>query len=120
MRLVLIGVAGAAGALARYGIGVAVGERSFPWATLAINVVGSFVLALLLTLAIARSWSPDVVVPLGVGLLGAFTTFSTFSWDALTMGRGDRVGSATTYVLATVALGLLAAFLGFRTGEALG
>jgi CrcB protein len=120
MRLVLIGVAGAAGALARYGIGVAVGERSFPWATLAINVVGSFVLALLLTLAIARSWSPDLVVPIGVGLLGAFTTFSTFSWDALTMGRGDRIASATTYVLATVVLGLLAAFLGFRTGEALG
>jgi fluoride exporter len=120
MRLVLIGVAGAAGALARYGIGVAVGERSFPWATLAINVVGSFVLALLLTVAIARSWSPDVVVPVGVGLLGAFTTFSTFSWDALTMGRADRYGSATTYVLASVGLALLAAFLGFRTGEALG
>jgi CrcB protein len=118
MRLVLLGVAGSMGALARYGIGVAVGERSFPWATLAINVVGSFVLALLLTMAIARSWSPDVVVPLGVGLLGAFTTFSTFTWDIVTMGRGDRVGAATTYLVASVALGVLAAALGVRAGEA--
>ena len=47
MRVLLIGIAGAAGALCRYGIGVAVGARSFPWSTLGINVAGSFVLGLL-------------------------------------------------------------------------
>ncbi|WP_421119985.1 fluoride efflux transporter FluC [Aquihabitans daechungensis] len=117
MRFVLVGVAGAAGALCRYGIGVAVGERSFPWSTLAINIVGSFLLGLVLTVATARGWPVEVTAPVAVGFIGSFTTFSTFSWEALTLSRGDRVGAAAAYIAVSVVLGLLAAVLGLRMGQ---
>ena len=56
VQVVLIAIAGAAGALSRYGIGSAVGGRSFPWATLGINLAGSFALGLVLHLAQLRDW----------------------------------------------------------------
>ena len=119
MRAVLVGIAGAAGALCRYGIGVAVGARSFPWSTLAINVVGSFVLGLLVEVAGTRGWSPDVTAPLAIGFLGAFTTFSTFAVETDLFLRSDRVGTALVYVLVSVGVGVAAASTGYRVGVAL-
>lgn len=119
MRLGLIAGAGALGALARYGIGQLVGERSFPWATLAINVAGAFALGLLLTVALDRSWDRDVVVATSVGFLGAFTTFSTFTWESIGLLRSDRLLAAAGYVGLSVTLGLAAAAVGLRVGEAI-
>jgi fluoride exporter len=119
VRAVLVGVAGAAGALCRYGIGLSVGSLRFPWATLGINVAGSFVLGLLLEVADARGWSPDVSVPLAVGFLGAFTTFSTFSGETHLLLRTDRTGTALIYVLVSVGLGIAAAAGGYRLGTTL-
>jgi CrcB protein len=113
MKVVLVGLAGAAGALARYAIATAVGVRTFPWATLAINLTGSFVLALLLTTGIHRGWSENTVIPLAVGFLGAYTTFSTFSYETFTLGRADRIVSAAVYVAVSVAGGVLAALAGY-------
>jgi CrcB protein len=113
MKVVLVGLAGAAGALTRYAIATAVGVRSFPWATLAINLTGSFVLAVLLTAGIRRGWSENTVIPLAVGFLGAYTTFSTFSYETFTLGRADRVASAAVYVAVSVAGGVLAAVAGY-------
>jgi CrcB protein len=116
--LVLIAIAGAAGALTRYGVGSAVGVRTFPWATLAINVVGSFLLGFLLQAAPGRL-SDDVRLALGVGFLGAFTTFSTFSYETVTMLRDGRTGVALAYVAASVVVGIGAAALGYRLGASL-
>ncbi|MCU1452995.1 MAG: crcB, partial [Acidimicrobiales bacterium] len=113
MKLVLIALAGALGALSRYGVGAAIGVRTFPWATLAINLSGSFVLGALLTAGVRRNWPEGVTVPLGVGFLGAFTTFSTFSYESITLVRTDRAGMAAAYVVASVAGGLAAAALGY-------
>ena len=112
MRVVLIGLAGAAGALARYGIGAAAGPRAFPWATLAINVLGSFLLGLLLHRGPLRL-SDDVRLALGVGLLGAFTTFSTFTNETLALARDGRLGSAVLYVSVSIVGGLAAAAIGY-------
>ena len=117
MRILLIGVAGAAGALSRYAIASAVGVRSFPWPTLAINVVGSFLLGLLLE-AGRPSLSEDAVVILGVGFLGAFTTFSTFGYESISLVRDGRAGAAAAYVLLSVVVGLGAAAVGIRVGAA--
>ncbi|CAN5607260.1 fluoride efflux transporter CrcB [soil metagenome] len=117
-RVLLIAVAGAAGALARYGIGVAVGVRSFPWATLGINVAGSFLLGVVLAGPGASRWSTNVTTAVGVGFLGAFTTFSTFAYETQTMLRDDRFARAAAYVSASVVLGLAAAALGYVTGRA--
>jgi len=119
MKVALIALAGAAGALARYKVGVAVGTRSFPWATLGINLIGSFLLGVLLKVAVDRGWPDTTTLPLGVGFLGAFTTFSTFSVEAQTMLRTDQVGDAALYVGASVVGGILAAALGYAAANAL-
>jgi CrcB protein len=113
VKVALVGIAGAAGALTRYALAVAIGVRSFPWATLAINLTGSFVLGLLLTVGIERQWSETTIVPLAVGFLGAYTTFSTFSYETFTLMRGDRVPAALVYIGVSVAGGLAAAAAGY-------
>lgn len=118
MKLVLIAIAGAAGALTRYGIGTAVGVRAFPWSTLAINVVGSFLLGFLLQAAPGRL-GDDVRIALAVGFLGAFTTFSTFSYETVTMVRDGRASAALFYVGASVVVGIAAGAAGYRLGAAL-
>ncbi len=118
MTLLLIGLAGAAGAMSRYGVQHLVGVRPFPWSTLVINVVGSLLVGFVLAIAATRRWSPEVVAPLTVGFLGAFTTFSTFTWEAFDLGRGDRMLEAVGYVTVSVILGLVAVWVGFRLAHA--
>ena len=119
MRVGLIAVAGAAGALARYGIGQAVGPRSFPWATLAINVVGACALGFVLAGPIAARWPTDITAAIAVGFLGAFTTFSTFAYEATTLLRDDRPVAAFAYVASSLVIGLAASALGYVLGRAL-
>jgi CrcB protein len=118
VKALLVGVAGAAGALARYGIAAAVGARSFPWATLAINIVGSFALGALLRVAAERGWPETTTVPLAVGFLGAFTTFSTFSNEVHGLLRGERLAAAAVYLTASVLGGVLAAAAGYAAARA--
>jgi CrcB protein len=113
---VLVGVGGVVGVMARYGIGKATaGTDALIWSTVAINVVGSFLLGLL----VAGSWfSTEVREGLGVGLLGGFTTFSTFSVQFVLEAEGGRGGVALAYVLASVLGGIAAAWAGYAIGKA--
>jgi fluoride exporter len=115
----LVAVAGAAGALCRYSIVVAVGVRPFPAATLVINVLGSFLLGLVLPLGIFGRLSPPATAAIAVGFLGAFTTYSTFSWELFDLGRTDRLPVAAAYLAVSVVAGVVAAGLGYRFGEML-
>jgi fluoride exporter len=119
MTVVLVGLAGAAGAMSRYGVQSLVGVRPFPWATLVINVVGSLLVGIVLAIAVSREWSPSVVAPVTVGFLGAFTTFSTFTWETFTLGRSDRLLEAVGYVTVSIVLGLVAVWAGFRLANAI-
>jgi CrcB protein len=119
MKVGLVAVAGAVGALARYGIGLAVGVRSFPWATLGINVTGSFLVGVVLTMGVERGWPETTTVPLAVGFLGAYTTFSTFSFETYTLLRTDRAVLAVTYVGASFVGGVCAAALGYVAARAI-
>lgn len=112
VRFLWVALGGAAGAVTRHGLNLAVGSRSFPWATLLINLTGSFALGALLFLAADRQWSPEVTAALGVGFLGAYTTFSTFTFEAFGLGRTDRMAVAALYVALSVTAGILAAALG--------
>jgi len=118
MKVALVGMAGAAGALVRYGLGVAVGVRSFPWATLGINLTGSFLLGLVVTAGTERGWPETTTVPIAVGFLGAYTTFSTFSFETYTLLRTDHVATASIYVAVSMVGGILAAALGYMTARA--
>jgi fluoride exporter len=117
--ILLVGVGGAAGTAARYATALgfeAAGVTEFPVATLAVNLLGAFLLGVLLE-ALARR-GPDeggrlaVRLLLGTGVMGGFTTYSTFALDALTELASGRVGEASAYVLLTLLGGALAAALG--------
>lgn len=116
---VLVALGGAAGALARYGIGVRVGARSFPWATVAVNLSGCFLLALVLGGLGPARWSASTTTAVAVGVLGAYTTFSTFGFETFTLLRDDRVATAAAYVALSVAGGLAATVAGWATGRSL-
>lgn len=117
MRFLWVGVAGAVGSILRYLVGLSVGGSHFPWATLWVNLVGSCALGFLLTAGL-RELPVSVTTPIAVGLLGGFTTFSTFAWEGVSLAGSGRAPLAIGYVAATVVGGLLAAVLGRIVGEA--
>ena len=102
--------------MARYALGTTVAHDTLPWVTVAINVVGSFLLGLLT--AVGTGLAPEVRTALGVGLLGGFTTFSTFSVDVLKQIEAGESGKALLYIVASVILGIGAAAVGYYAGRA--
>jgi CrcB protein len=122
--MILLGlvVAGAAGALLRYEVELRVRRRlgpAFPYGTLLINISGSFVLGLLTGLAEHHGVRTAVVTVVGTGLIGAYTTFSTFAVDSVGLLQRGRMRAAAVNVSASVVLGLGAAGLGLVVGHAL-
>ncbi|MFO7894713.1 MAG: fluoride efflux transporter CrcB [Longimicrobiales bacterium] len=115
MKLLLIAAAGALGAVARYGLSGWVQGRAtfFPWGTLVVNVLGSFLLGLAFRYLEATTLPAEWRQAVTVGFLGAFTTFSTFSYEAVAMIQDGDWHQAGWYVLASVALGLAAVVAGF-------
>ncbi len=114
MTVLLVGLGGLVGVLSRYGLSVAIQSI---WTVVAINLVGSFALGLLVH--VGADWSHDVRNGLGVGFLGGFTTFSTFTVQIVLESDGGRPGTAALYGLVTVFGGLAAATLGYVVGRAL-
>ncbi len=110
MRFVWVGVGGAVGSLLRYAVALLTGDSDFPWGTLIVNIVGSFALGMLLAYALGR-WPATVVTGLSVGLIGGFTTFSTFAWETVSMA-GSGSGRAIFYLAISLVGGLSAAWLG--------
>ncbi|SDH74146.1 CrcB protein [Sinosporangium album] len=111
----VIALGGALGVLARYGLGVLFPHppAGFPWVTLAVNTVGSLLIGVLMT-AITEVWSaPGWVRPLlGVGVLGGFTTFSTYVLDIGHMLVGGQAHLALAYLAATPVAALAAVWAG--------
>ena len=113
-----VALGGAIGASCRYGIGVAAahfGSGQFPWGTFTVNVVGSFVLGVLVAL-MNFSWSPSAEMRafLVVGVLGGFTTFSAYSLEVVLLMERDRLQLAVVYMLGLVALSVAGLFAGMR------
>ena len=103
--------------LARYGVTrLTLHTEALIWSTVGINLLGSFLLGLLA----AEPWfSRDVREGIGVGLLGGFTTFSTFSVQVVLEADAGRFEMAAIYIAASVVGGIVAAYLGFAIGRAL-
>ncbi len=123
MPIVLVALGGAAGAVARYLVDGLVAERAagaFPWGTLAVNLSGSALLGLLFALAIERGVLPaSARGPLMIGFLGAYTTFSTLMLESWRLWEDGAVALALANALGSVALGLVAIFIGLTIGRAL-
>jgi fluoride exporter len=120
--LVLISLGGALGSLARWGTSVAWpgGGRHSALATLQVNVLGAALIGLLMVLVRRHGKEGRYARPfLGVGVLGGYTTFSTYALDVHDLLLGHRPALAGAYLAGTVVLGLLAAWLGVTSGRAL-
>ena len=117
MTVVLIAIGGATGGLARYGLGRLVETETLPWLTVGINVLGSFLLGFLVATA---AWLPrEIRIALAVGLLGGFTTFSTFSVDVFLELESGDAAQAAMLVAASVGFGVGAAAGGYFIGRRL-
>ena len=118
-----IGVGGFFGALARYGIIMWLTPRwgvGFPYGTLFVNLSGSFALCLIIAmLGKGLHVAPHLRLALTVGFLGSYTTFSTFSADALQLFENGQVVRGMGYVLGSVAGGGLMGALGLLLGRSL-
>ena len=118
-----VSVGGLLGANARYAVGLWAADRwgaLFPWGTLLINVSGSFVLGFYLTLVTERFIGRSTArLFLATGFLGAYTTFSTFSFETLQLVQRGAVGPALAYVGASLVGGLVAVLAGIAAAHAL-
>ena len=112
MHWFAVAIGGALGSLARYALSIYifdVSSHKFPYATLAINVLGSFAMGILFVLIVEKAAMPSEMRSLlMIGFLGAFTTFSAFSLDALGLWQNGHVFMSLVYMLATVILCLIA------------
>ena len=125
LRIALaIAIGGAIGSVARYALNVAIQSRvadPFPLGIMVINVSGSFLLGFLMRLSLeTTAMSPEVRLFPTTGFCGGFTTFSTFSYDTLTLFQAGAVRSAWSYVIGSVALSVLGTFGGVFSAHYLG
>ena len=116
--ILAVAIGGAAGSVARYFTQVWGGRLlgpDFPWGTITVNVLGSLIMGMLVALFALR-WSADPAMRafLTVGILGGYTTFSSFSLDTLVLVQRGELATATVYILASVILSLAAIFAGLH------
>lgn len=116
LECLFVGLGGFIGSVARYLIGLIAVETAsgFPVKTFAINLLGSFVLGIVSETALRDpAFSRNLVLLLQIGLCGGFTTFSTFSSEALKLLASGRHTTAIVYMFASVVLGLAAVYAGW-------
>ena len=120
--VVAIAVAGAAGALARYGLDGFVARRAsgaFPWGTFVVNVSGAFVLGFVFTVMTEQlTTAPWLRAGVTIGFLGAYTTFSTLSLETYRLVEDGALGLAAANVVGSLAAGLAAVYVGVVAGRA--
>ena len=123
LKLLFIALGGALGTSLRYGLGVGMTRwlgPSFPFGTLAANVIGSFLLGVVMAAAGEREvagvrWT----AVLGIGVLGGFTTYSSFNIDVIRLAEHDEWGKAGLYLTATVIVCLFAGLGGLMLGRSM-
>jgi fluoride exporter len=114
-QIILIALAGAVGAVARFGLAngcyLLLG-RDFPYGTLLVNVLGSLFMGFLAIWLVDKALSPELKIAILVGLLGSFTTFSAFSWDSLQLIEQQLYFKAMLNIVAHLLLCLGMTWLG--------
>ncbi|MGV8981054.1 fluoride efflux transporter CrcB [Clostridium sp.] len=116
MTYVLVAVGGAAGSLVRYSLGKFISEKSkhsFPIGTFILNITGAILLGIVSTIGV----SSNMMLLLGDGFLGAYTTFSTFMYEGFNLFQEKEKLNAFIYILCSVILGLVGYWLGSKIGN---
>jgi len=123
-KYLLIGAGGFLGSIARFWVGSYIGNRlgmRFPFGTVAINISGSFLIGLIVTLIAQRAhWNANWSFLIPIGFIGAYTTFSTFELETLRTFQEGETLLAFLNVILSVVLGFVAVWLGMITGRTIG
>ena len=114
----LVALGGGLGAVARFGLGESLNRASFPLGTLAANVIGGLLMGVLAGWLMGRAGGEGARLLIGVGLLGGFTTFSSFSLETIAMMERGQWSGALAYVAASVILSLFACAAGLALTRA--
>ncbi len=114
-NLLLVGLGGSIGSMARYAASLLIKSKSFPFATLSVNIIGSFIIGLVFAMSIKQEGiSDNWKLFLTTGICGGFTTFSAFSLENMGLLQSGKIGMAVIYICLSVVLGIVATFLGYR------
>ena len=119
--LALVAVGGALGSMARYGVGKLIGPQlsgQVPWQTFIVYATGAFLIGSLLVAAARLGWPGWWRPLLAVGILGGYTTFSTFALETVELALRGSYVTAASYALGSLAVGLAAAAAGILLGRA--
>jgi CrcB protein len=121
--LVAVALGGAVGSLARYGLDRFIERRSFavfPWSTFTINATGCLLIGVVIAGLVDRHQTPAWLrLGLVMGVLGGYTTFSTFAQETLDLLEESRLGTASLYAFGSLSVGVLAVFVGMAIGRSL-
>jgi fluoride exporter len=113
-NFLVVALGGAIGASARYGINLIKPISTFPWQTFVINAFGCFIIGICISLFKNNKIDNLTYLLLATGVCGGFTTFSTFSAESLSLLQNDKFLHFGLYVIASVVLGLIATYLGYK------
>jgi CrcB protein len=116
MNYFMMAIGGAIGTLLRFALSTLITGRSnsvFPWGTFIVNLTGCFFIGILAGLAIAANYTMNTRAFLFIGLLGGFTTFSTFAFEGLQLFKGGYLLAGLSYVTLSNLFGILLAAAGF-------
>ncbi len=123
LQVLLVAIGGGIGSVTRYLVGGWFASRfgvAFPYGTLVINVTGSFIIGLFLTFAQDRIWfGPNWHVFFAVGLVGGYTTFSTFEYETIRLLQNGQVLSGVVYLIGSVLTGTIATIAGIALGSSI-
>ena len=112
--LLLVAIGGALGASLRYLVILWVPTDGFPWSTLSVNLIGSFILGIIIGLGTNQLLDEKTTLMIATGILGAFTTMSTYSMDTITLWENEKI-LAILYIIATAIIGPILALIGMET-----
>ncbi len=115
-NILLVAAGGGIGAALRYGFYLLLKPQAFPYATLIINIAGSFLLGIIMAISIKENNTlpENTRLFLATGICGGFTTFSTFSYENIYLLQAGKYNLAFIYIFASVVAGIAAAWLGFK------
>ncbi len=114
-NFILIGVGGALGSMLRYLFSLLIQHKQLPWATLLVNIIGSFIIGIVVAESLkneifANNWR----LFLATGICGGFTTFSAFSLENLQLLQNGKYFLFIVYIFASIVLGIFATWLGYK------
>lgn len=113
-NLLLIGLGGAVGSMLRYAGNLLISTKQFPYATLSVNIIGSFIIGIVFALSIRdEAFSNNWKLFLATGICGGFTTFSAFSLENMGLLQSGKYSMAFIYIALSILLGIGATFFGY-------